>query len=61
MLDAYIIERIRREQERARESQRPALRIPAPEPYDPRDDARPAPPPRDDGERRGSVIIDYRI
>jgi hypothetical protein len=61
MLDAYIIERIRREQERTRESQRPALRIPAPEPYDPRDDERPAGRPREDGERRGSVIIDYRI
>lgn len=54
MLDAFIIDRIRREQERARQKDaRLPLHI--------EDRQRPPPPPGDDRKEpeRGSVIIDY--
>lgn len=57
MLDSFIIERIRREREQARERAYQPLRI----------ERRPPPPPdrgpevtKDDDER-GSVIIDFRV
>ncbi len=58
MLDAFIIEKIKREQEEAREA--PRLRITPPEPI-PR---RPGPPgadKRDEGTNRGVVEIDFNL
>lgn len=55
MLDAYIIDRIRRERERAQERSRPALPVPPPPPPE---------PPKNDGEGEevdGAVIVDYRV
>ena len=55
MLDAYIIEKIKREQERERVERQPA-RIERPQPPERH---RPAPR-KDDGERdRGVVIIEF--
>jgi hypothetical protein len=58
MLDAYIIDRIRRERERVRrERVRPRQQIPLPEP--PR---LPEPEVREDrGSGRGVTIIDFRL
>ena len=57
MLDAYIIDRIRRERERQeRETGRVPLRIEVPEP--------PPPEPaveRGRREERGTVVIDYTV
>jgi hypothetical protein len=54
MLDAFVIEEIRR-RERERDD-RPSIQIPLPQPPDPAPDA-----PKDDGSGgdRGVVIIDY--
>jgi hypothetical protein len=56
MLDAFIIEEIkRREREDARDD-RPVVELPVPQPPGAQhDDERP----RDDGDRGGVVIIDY--
>lgn len=56
MLDAFIIEKIkRREDERRREEQRPAIQIPLPQPVP----SRREPPPADEEESpRGVIIID---
>lgn len=58
MLDAYIIERIRRERDAERDGAFVPLRAPTPEPRpirrDPSDD--------DDADRdRGSVVIDFDL
>jgi hypothetical protein len=57
MLDAFIIEEIkRREQERERQdSDRPSIHIPAPEP------ARPPHQSEEEKPSRGVVIIDYSV
>jgi hypothetical protein len=58
VLDAYIIERIRREREEPRESPFIPLRIDTPQEPPPYDDA------RDETRReeeRGSVVIDFSI
>ena len=57
MLDAYIIDRIRREQEESPRRQQIPLHIerPPPEPVPPEDH-------RDDTtDPRGSVVIDYQL
>ena len=57
MLDAYIIDRIRREPERQeRESGRVPLRIEVPEPPPVEPAAE-----RDRGDQRGTVVIDYTV
>ena len=54
MLDAFVIEEIRRrERERGRD-ERPAVQIPPPGPSTPGEVEQP-----DDGSDRGIVIIDY--
>jgi len=61
MLDAYIIEEIkRREEERRRreDSQRPVLEIPL---YPPDADSNPANKQDDEAPERGVVIIDYSV
>ena len=58
MLDAFIIEKIKRESEESREA--PGLRITPPEP----DPQRPLPPPsegRDESPQRGVVEIDFNL
>ena len=57
MLDAFIIEEIRR-REREQENQRPRLDLPLPEPSPQRQNDR-----REDEEapQRGVVIIDYSV
>ena len=58
MLDAYIIEELRRQDERHRDLRRPVLEIPKDEPIDgpdePDDDDD-----DDESEDRGVIIIDY--
>ena len=60
MLDAYIIEELRRRQEEDRRSERPVLQIPLPEFPRPERDSK-----RDEDEEgdsdRGVTIIDYTI
>lgn len=60
MLDAYIIDRIRREQERTQQiDRRIPLRIENPRPRPPETEERSEPErPRDD---RGSVTVDYSV
>ena len=55
MLDAYVIEEIKRRERRRERDDRPAVQIPVPPP------AEPPPPARPDreGNDRGVVIIDY--
>ena len=58
MLDAFIIEKIKRESEESREA--PGLRITPPKP----DPQRPLPPPtegREEGQQRGVVDIDFNL
>jgi len=58
MLDAFIIEKIKREREESREA--PGLRITPPAP----DPQRPLPPPsegREDSPQRGVVEIDFNL
>lgn len=57
MLDAFIIEEIkRREREREeRDTERPAIHIPPPEP------SRPAHQSEEEKPNRGVVIIDYSV
>jgi hypothetical protein len=56
MLDAFVIEEIRRrERERGRE-ERTGVQIPAPDPAMPSDDEKPPEPPPGSG---GVIIIDY--
>ena len=57
MLDAFIIEEIRR-REQEHENQRPRLDIPLPEPKPARQNDRSD---EDDAPQRGVVIIDYSI
>jgi hypothetical protein len=57
MLDSFIIERIRRERERERESGYQPLRIERPPPPPPQ--ATPEVP--KEKEERGSVVIDFRL
>jgi hypothetical protein len=55
MLDAFIIEEIKRRDEERREDRRPRLELPIPEPTPHRQNDR-----RDEeGPQRGVVIIDY--
>jgi len=56
MLDAYVIEEIKRREQRRERDDRPVVQIPVPTPAPPPD----RPPGRgdDDGDR-GVVIIDY--
>jgi len=54
MLEPWMIERLREEQERRRERERTPLRIPAPEPSQPRDEAV-----RD--SERGVVTVDFQL
>lgn len=57
MLDAYIIDRIRRERERThRESARLPLHIERPEPPGPSEQTT-----DEDVPERGSAIVDYRV
>jgi hypothetical protein len=55
MLDAYVIEEIKRRERESGRDERPAAELPVPGPV---------PPPQDDGRERGEsdrgvVIIDY--
>lgn len=60
MLDAFIIDKIRRERE-SRESSRVPLRIEVPRPRErPVEEGRPAQP-DDEGRERGVAIIDFTI
>lgn len=62
MLDAYIIDRIRRERERARQrDQRVPLHIEPPRaPDDASDDSR-GHVPDEDEPKRGSIVIDFQV
>ena len=57
MLDAFIIEEIRR-REQEQDNQRPRLDIPLPEPKPARQNDRAE---EDDAPQRGVIIIDYSI
>ena len=57
MLDTFIIDRIRREQERERDAGYRPLRIERPAP---RDDKTPERVEKSD-EKRGSVVIDFQL
>ncbi len=57
MLDTFIIDRIRRERERERQSGRVPLRIERSPPLPPEEPREEAPA----GESRGSVVIDFRL
>lgn len=62
MLDAYIIDRKRREREReSRERSRVPLRIEVPRPAVTPDDRRPEYDPDEEVTERGIVIIDFTI
>ena len=50
MLEAYIIERMRKQEERERQEQRPALQLPVPEPL-------PRKEPQSEEPTRGVIII----
>ena len=54
MLDAYVIEEIKRRDRRRERDDRPVVQLPVP----PEDDRPPAKPERDGGDH-GVVIIDY--
>ena len=57
MLDAYIIDRIRREREPQQDGRVPLhIRVPDPEPVQPRSDDREQPE-----SDRGVEIVDYRL
>ncbi|MCK5796160.1 MAG: hypothetical protein KAI47_03200 [Deltaproteobacteria bacterium] len=56
MLDPWIIEEIRRREEQERQAERPFLEVP----LDPEDGEREQEV-RDDDEKRGVVVIDYRL
>lgn len=58
MLDAYIIDRIRREREQERDVRIP-LHIEPPPPPDPRAEDDERGEETDDGGNRGSVVIDF--
>lgn len=57
MLDPWIIEEIRRREERDREGERPYLEIP----LVPHDEEREREVREEDSEERGVVVIDYRL
>ena len=57
MLDAYIIDRIRRERER---NQRESIQIPLPV-EGPRPDDRRRPEREEERPERGSVVIDFHV
>lgn len=57
MLDAFIIEEIRR-REQEQDSQRPRLDIPLPEPKPQRQNDRVE---DDEAQKRGVIIIDYSV
>lgn len=64
MLDAFIIDRIRRERERARQREhdgRIPLHIEPPRPRDRDEDVREGDFPQEDPRPRGSVIIDFHV
>jgi hypothetical protein len=60
MLDAFIIEEIKRREREQTADDRPVVELPVPEPPEPahHDDESP-PGDRDRGDRGGVVIIDY--
>lgn len=60
MLDAYIIDRIRRERE-SRDSARIPLRIEVPQPQRRQDDPSPPVDPDEEETERGVAIIDFTI
>ena len=61
MLDAFIIDKIRRERE-SRDSARVPLRIEVPRPHgQPLEDGRPVHQPEDEERERGVAIIDFTI
>jgi hypothetical protein len=55
MLDAWIIDRLKRQEQKRAE--RPALQVPAPAPLPPRPRERH----EDDVDERGSTAIDYAV
>ncbi len=57
MLDPWIIEEIRRREEREREGERPFLEIPLAPP----DEEREREVREEEREERGVVVIDYRL
>ena len=58
MLDAYVIEEIKRRDRRRERDDRPAVQIPVPPPPPPTAERPPGERDRDGGDR-GVVIIDY--
>lgn len=60
MLDAYIIDRIHRERERARHHDRVPLHIEPPRIAPPRDERR-EDRREDEPQERGSVVIDFHV
>ncbi|MCM2334475.1 MAG: hypothetical protein NDI82_11090 [Anaeromyxobacteraceae bacterium] len=54
MLDAYVIEEIKRRERQRERDDRPVVQVPVPPPPDRRPDEK-----DDDGSDRGVVIIDY--
>lgn len=61
MLDAYIIDRIRRERERARHQERAPLHIDSPTPSGTTRHGPPAEDRDQDNPERGSVVIDFCV
>jgi hypothetical protein len=62
MLDAYIVDRMRREKERAKAREtRVPLSIEPPPPPDARDLERPAEESENDRPKRGVVVIDFSL
>ena len=61
MLDAFIIEEIKRRERERTDDDRPVVELPLPQPSEPahQDDERPERPDGSDRDRRGVVIIDY--
>lgn len=57
MLDLYIIDEIRKREERQQKRERPSIRIPLPPPPVPEESE----PRTDKKPERGSVRIDYRL
>ena len=58
MLDAFIIEQIRKREERAREQQRPFLELPLPSQPRP-ENGDEAPQKREEEPDRGVIVIDF--
>jgi hypothetical protein len=59
MLDAFIIEEIKRRERERGQDDRPVVELPLPQPAEPAHHDDESPRDRDDRDRGGVVIIDY--